>query len=71
MTKGIDPIDYQAAREELPASFPWRVLLKVLVAGLAAPIALWLIFQVFWLLVLICYWFKHGKWPGWDAPLGG
>jgi hypothetical protein len=60
-------IEYERVDEEIPASFPWVVILKLLIAVVAIPVTLWLV----WLLVLICYWVKYGKWPGWDASSGG
>lgn len=60
-------IDYERVDAEVPASFPWIVLLKLLLAVVAIPVMLWLV----WLLVLISYWLKYGKWLGSDASLGG
>jgi hypothetical protein len=64
MSKGNDPIDYEPVQQEEPTPFPWIVIIKLAVAVAAMGIALCLL----WLLVLICYWFKYGKWPGWHTP---
>ena len=60
-------IEYERVDGEVPASFPWIAILKLLLAVVAIPVMLWLV----WLLVLFFYWLKYGKWPGWDASLGG
>jgi hypothetical protein len=67
MQKRFQPIDYEQVQQEMPARFSWIVFLKLLAALISVPIIL----SLLWLLLLICYWFKYGKWPGWGASLGG
>jgi hypothetical protein len=62
MSKRKEPIEYEPVQLEEPIPFPWIALFKLLLAALAVPITIYLL----WLLVLACYWFTYGKWPDWD-----
>ena len=67
MSKTNYPINYEPVQGEDPAPFTWIVILKLLIAAAAIPVGLALL----WLIILMCYWLRHGQWPGWDATLGG
>jgi hypothetical protein len=67
MCAANNPIDYERLEREVPAAFPWVALVKLVAAVVAVPV----IICGFWLLMLICYWFKYGRWPGWNTSIGG
>ena len=66
MSEVKNSLEYERVEQEVPAAFPWIAIVKLAVAVVAIPIVIFL----FWLLVLIGYWFKYGKWAGWNASLG-
>jgi hypothetical protein len=66
MSNRNDPIEYERVERDVPAAFPWIAVIKLVITVVAIPV----IVCFFWLLVLIGYWFKYGRWAGWNAPLG-